>query len=124
MPRVFVFECSRSTYLDCIGKNLFGSNRPWPLEIRRGDRLLLHHLEIGSLLGLWEATCQGKRNIASKIWAGKFPYQVQFKLVLPKITEVPRTVLADLGVDPAVGRFDNCVDDDLAEKLLRTFGAI
>lgn len=33
MTRSFIFECSSSTYLDCVEKNLFGSNRVWPLEI-------------------------------------------------------------------------------------------
>lgn len=53
-----------------------------------------------------------------KIWGGKFPFQVKVKLVLPKITEVPQKLLAELGVNPAVGRFDNCVDEDLAEDLI------
>jgi len=120
MPGVFIFECNSATYLDCISRNLFGSNKPWPLEIRPGDRLLLHHLEIGSLLGLWEATCAGQRNLVPKIWSGKFPYQVQVKLLLPQITEVPRPLLADLGVDPGIGRFDNHVDEDLATSLVNS----
>ena len=72
---------------------------PWPLEIQAGDYCLLHHYEIGGLLGLWQATCGGGRNLVPKIWGGKFPYQVKVELVLPKVMEVSRTVLADLGVD-------------------------
>lgn len=48
----FIFECSSSTYLDCVEKNLFGSNKPWPLEIKAADYCLLHDCEIGVLLGL------------------------------------------------------------------------
>ena len=46
-----IFECSSSTGLDCVDKNLFGSNKPSPLEIRSGDHCLLNYYEIGSLPG-------------------------------------------------------------------------
>lgn len=115
----FIFECSSTTYLDCVEKNLFGSNKPWPMQIKAGDYLLLHHYEIGGLLGLWQATTDGGKNLVPKMWGGKFPYQVRVKLVLPKVTEVPKKILAELGVNPAVGRCDNCVDEDLAEDLIQ-----
>jgi hypothetical protein len=117
--QTFIFECSSTTYLDCVEKNLFGSNKPWPLEIKTGDYCLLHHYEIGGLLGLWQATSNGGKNLAPKIWGGKFPYQVKVKLVIPKVTDVPKSVLQKLGVDAAVGRFDNCLDEDTAEDLVR-----
>lgn len=117
----FIFECSSTTYLDCVEKNLFGSNKPWPMQIKAGDYCLLHHYEIGGLLGLWQATCDGGKNLVPKMWSGKFPYQVKVKLLLPTVTEVPKSVLKQLGVDPAVGRFDNCVDEDMAEDLLKPF---
>ena len=116
----FIFECSSSTYLDCVEKNLFGSNKPWPLEIKTGDYCLLHHYEIGGLLGLWQATCNGGKNLVPKVWDGKFPYQVRVKLVIPKVTDVPKKVLTKPGVDAAVGRFDNCADEDMAEDLVRS----
>ncbi|MCX7417996.1 MAG: hypothetical protein NT013_00455 [Planctomycetia bacterium] len=101
-------------------KSLFGSNKQWPLEIKEGDYCLLHHYEIGGLLGLWQATCNGGRNLVPRIWGGKFPFQVKVKLVLPTVTEVPQKLLADLGINPAVGRFDNCVDEYLAEDLIKS----
>ena len=118
--KTFIFECSSSTYLDCMEKNLFGSNKPWPLEIKTGDYLLLHHYEIGGLLGLWQATSNGGKNLVPKVWGGKFPYQVKVKLVIPKVTDVPKSVLKKLGIDAAIGRFDNCVDEDTAEDLIRS----
>jgi len=96
---------------------------PWPLEIKAGEYCLLHHYEIGGLLGLWQATCDGGRNLVPKIWGGKFPYQVKVKLVLPKVMEVSRTVLAELGVDAARGRFDNCLDEEMAEDLIASLKA-
>lgn len=104
----FIFECSSSTYLDCVEKNLFGSNKPWPLEIKAGDYCLLHHYEIGWLLGLWQATSNGEKNLVPKIRGGKFPYHVKVKLVMPKVTDVSKSVLQKQGVDAAVGRFSNC----------------
>ena len=118
--KAYIFECSSNTYLDCVEKSLFGSNKPWPLEIKAGDYCLLHHYEIGGLLGLWQATCNGGRNLVPKIWGGKFPFQVRVNLVLPKVTEVPQKLLAELGMNPAIGRFDNCLDDYLAEDLIQS----
>ena len=118
--QTFIFECSSNTYLDCVEKNLFGSNKPWPLGIKAGDYCLLHHYEIGGLLGLWQATCNGGKNLVPKVWGGKFPYQVKVKLVIPKVIDVPKKVLTKLGVDAAVGRFDNSVDEDMAEDLVRS----
>lgn len=121
-PKTFIFECSSSTYMDCMEKSLFGSNKPWPLEIKQGDYCLLHHYEIGGLLGLWRATSDGGKNIVPKTWGGKFPYQVRIQLAIPKAIEVPRSLLAELGADPSVGRFDPCVSGDQANKVLEFFG--
>lgn len=118
--KAYIFECSSNTYMDCMEKSLFGSNKPWPLEITAGDYCLLHHYEIGGLLGLWQATCDGGRNLVPKMWGGKFPYQVRIKLVLPKPAEVPQKLLADRGINPAVGRFDSRVDDYLAADLIQS----
>ncbi len=118
-PNTFIFECGSSTYLHCVEKNLFGSNKPGPLEIKAGDYCLLHHYEIGGLLGLWQATSSGGKNLVPKIWRGRFPWQVKVKLVIPKVMDVPKAVLQRLGIDAAVGRFDNCVDEDTAEDLVQ-----
>ena len=117
-PRTFVFQCNSDTYLDCVEKSVFGSNKPWPLEIKEGDYCLLHHYEIGSLLGLWTARSNGGRNLVPSIWSSKFPYQVKVQLMIPKVAEVPRRVLAEFGADPAVARFDSCVDEGLAEAVV------
>lgn len=33
----FNFECSSTTHLDCVGRNLAGSNKQWPPEIKSSD---------------------------------------------------------------------------------------
>ena len=120
--KTYVFECNSNTYMDCMEKSLFGSNKPWPLEIKQGDFFLLHHYEIGGLLGLWQATSNGGKNIVPKIWGSKFPYQVRIKLEIPKALEVPKSLLMELGVDPSLGRFDPVVGDELTERILDFFG--
>lgn len=120
--KTYVFECNSNTYMDCMEKSLFGSNKPWPLEIKQGDFCLLHHYEIGGLLGLWQATSNGGKNIVPKIWGSKFPYQVRIKLAIPKALEVPKSLLMELGVDPSLGRFDPVVGDELTERILDFFG--
>jgi hypothetical protein len=122
--KIYIFECSSSTYMDCMEKSLFGSNKPWPLEIKQGDYCLLHHYEIGGLLGLWRATSDGGKNIVPKIWGGKFPYQVRIQLSIPKAIEVPRSLLAELGADPSVGRFDPCLDVASTARILQHFGVV
>jgi hypothetical protein len=115
--RTFLFECNSETYLGCIEHGVFGSNKPWPLEVRVGDLCLLHHYEIGGLLGLWRATTDGKRNLAPRLWGGRFPFQVRVALASPKIAEVPRSLLATHGMNPATGRFDPLIPANFAEAI-------
>ena len=61
-----------------------------------------HHYEISGLLALWQITCDGGKNLVPKMWAGKFPYLVKVKLVLPNVTEVPKKILAELCVNPTL----------------------
>ena len=62
--------------------------------------------------------------LVPKIWGSKFPCQVRAKLILPETPEVPTQLLTELVVDPAVGRFDTCVDVDLTEELIRDLPGI
>ncbi len=94
----FIFECSSNTYLDCVEKNLFGSNKPWPLEIKTGDYCLLHHYEIGGLLGLWQATCDGGKNLVPKVW-GKF--NLSRTLGTLRDTLLPKLLSGELSVTQA-----------------------
>ena len=43
---LFIFECNSETYMGCMEHQLFGSNKPWPLQVKFGDYLLLHHIEL------------------------------------------------------------------------------
>jgi hypothetical protein len=88
--RAFVFQCSGNTYMECIQRSLFGSNDPWPLQVRKGDYCLLHHYEYDTLLGIWQAESEGGKRIVAKAWRGKFPFQVRVALLTPTIVELPK----------------------------------
>lgn len=119
-PKLYIFECNSETYLTCMDKGLFGSNKNWPLEVRKGDYCLLHHLEAGTLLGFWKAASDGGRNLDSRAWKGKFPYQVKVMQASPGINEITKALIAEFHVDPIVGRFENVVEEELAAKIIET----
>jgi hypothetical protein len=117
-PKLYIFECSSETYLTCMEKGLFASNKNWPLAVKKGDYCLLHHMEAGSLLGLWRAATDGGRNLDARAWKGKFPFQVRVMQASPKINELAKALISEFHVDPIVGRFDNVVEDELAAKIM------
>lgn len=89
------------------------------MQTKARDYWFVHHYEIGGRLGLWQGTCDDGQGLVPKMWSGRFPYQVRVKLVLSKITEVPRHLLDQIGVNPAVGRYDDCLDEDPGAELVR-----
>lgn len=117
--KTFIFECSTATYLDCVQKNLFGSNLPWPLEIKTGDYCCLYHYEVNALFGLWQANGDGAKNLVPKAWGGRFPFQVKVTLVTPGIIELPKTNVIESVLNPATGKIDNVLEDGRAETLLQ-----
>jgi hypothetical protein len=51
---IFIFQSSSSTCLDCVEKNLFGSNTPWPLQSKTGDYSLRQHYKIDPAAGRFD----------------------------------------------------------------------
>jgi hypothetical protein len=119
MPHnAYIFECSTTTYLDCIQKGLFASNLPWPLQIKKGDYCCLHHYEVGTLLALWQAASDGGRSLAPRAWRGRFPFQVKVSPVTPEIIEIPKETIPECLVNADTGKFDNILDTARAQELL------
>jgi hypothetical protein len=77
----------------CVEKCVFASNKPWRLQIAKGDFCLLHRYDVVALFVLWCAQTNGGRNLAPKAWGGKFPFQVKVALVSQKIIGVPKSIL-------------------------------
>ena len=114
-PRLFVFQCSAATYLDCIEKGVFGSNDPWPLQVRRSEHCLLHHYEFDTLLALWIADSDGGKRLIPKAWGGKFPFQVRVALLTPSIVELPKGT---------VGSAERVLDGARVEQVLQAVRAL
>ena len=108
--RAFVFQCSGNTYMECIEKSVFGSNDPWPLQVKKGDYCLLHHYEYDSLFGLWRAETDGGKKLVAKAWGGKFPFQVKIHLATPTILELPKGTL---------GSTERVIEGPRAEQVLQ-----
>jgi hypothetical protein len=115
---LFIFECNSETYMGCMEHQLFGSNKPWPLQVKFGDYLLLHHIEAGALFGLWKAASDGKQNIVPKAWGRRFPYQVRIQSVTAKPVEIPKALIEELKVDLSIGQENHVADSDVAERLI------
>lgn len=123
-PRVFVFQCSTTTYLECIEKGLFGSNRSWPMQVAKGDYCLLWHYEVGTVLALWRAEADGGHKVVPAAWGGRFPFQVLVTRISPRIVEVPGKAISKYLADPATGRLGNQVEGDDAEALLKELSGV
>lgn len=119
--KTFIFECSTATYLDCVQKNLFGSNLSWPLQLKTGDYCCLYHYEVETLFGLWQASSEGGKNLVPKAWGGRFPFQAQVSLTTPDIIELPKAKIIEYVFNQATGKFDNVLEGDRAESLLQMF---
>ena len=107
--RLFVFQCSGNTYMECIEKSVFGSNAPWPLQVRKGDHCVLHHYEYDTLLALWTAESNSGKKLVPKAWSGKFPFQVRVALLTPSIIELPKS---------SVGSVERILEGSRAEEVL------
>jgi hypothetical protein len=99
-------------------RQLFGSNHPWPKQIVKGDICLLHHYEVGTVFGLWEADDAGAMKIVPKAWGGRFPFQVRVKLLTPEAIEIPRDFVTENLSNSVTGRIENVVNQERAAKLL------
>lgn len=120
MPtRAFIFECSTATCLDCAQKGLFGSNLPWPLQIKKGDCCCLYHYEVGTFFVLWQASSDGGKNLVPRAWDGRFPFQVNVALVTPEIIDTPKAGVAEAFLNPPTGKFENVLEGERADNLLR-----
>jgi hypothetical protein len=122
--RIVIFECSANTYPDCIQMGLFGSNLPWPLQVKSGDICFLYHYEVATLFGVWRADGGGARNIVPKAWSGRFPFQVRVKPVSPDIVEVPKDIVVALTAGSSDGRLANMPSPELTRALLDWASAI
>ncbi len=87
---IHVFQCSGNTYMH----GAFGSNDPWPLQVKAGSFCLLHRYVCDTLVGLRRAARDGGKRLVAKAWGGKFPFQTLVTLATPTLVELRRSTLA------------------------------
>ncbi|MBS7614524.1 hypothetical protein KEJ18_02165 [Candidatus Bathyarchaeota archaeon] len=102
LKRGFLFACTNKTEKECFERLLFGAERtygPVVIRIRKGDLLFLNNLSTDVLIGIFQATSNGKYNIKPDAWNGKYPYQVNVE-VLGKtmVLENARKILKKIGM--------------------------
>ena len=119
----YIFECDNETFSDCIRLNVFGSNKPWPMAVKRGDLCFLYHLGSHTLLALWEAASYGALSLVPTAFQGHYRYQARVILVSLEMIEVPRAVLNDIIRNSATGRADNVLEGYRAHNLIQFFAA-
>lgn len=100
--RGYVFACTNASQQECFERLLFAASKSYgaaAMRVRKGDFLFLLNLESDLLYGIFKASSDGKVNIESDAWKGKYPYQVK---VEPVGTIVPlrdaKKLLNKLGV--------------------------
>ena len=100
--RGFIFTCSNRTIKECFQRKLFGMHddfRDRVLQVREGNLLFLLNTNKDELLGVYQALCDGNKNIEPTAWGGEFPWQVRFKILEPhKPLLNARVKLRELGI--------------------------
>lgn len=110
VPKIFIFECSANTYVECLERSLFGSNANWPEAISSGDICLLHHYDSRVVLGAWIALQVGK-NLQPKAWKGRFPWQAEVRQISEEIFTLEPQCVGDI-LDPSNNRIPNALDQE------------
>jgi hypothetical protein len=123
MPTIYIFECSDTTQFECFERNLFGAKAPWPLSVRTGDLCLLfnYYGHDKLIYGVFEATCDGKRDIEPDAWGGSYPCQVRVRLCSRERITVPRANIGRFVTSPETLRVRNKIFGTPADELLQYF---
>lgn len=75
-----IFACTNKSENECLRRLLFGTNKlyaPAAMRVKKGNLLFLLNLDSDMLYGVFRAISDGKMNIESKAWSGRYPYQVK-----------------------------------------------
>jgi|ERR1017187_2926288 hypothetical protein len=128
MPTIYIFECNDETEGECFECGLFGTKAAWPLQrVHTGDLCFLFNFYGRKRLiyGVYQATCDAKRNIVPEAWRGSgssgFPNQVKVHQCSRERIAVPQVNIERIVTDPSTGRVRNILFGDQAQKLLDYF---
>jgi hypothetical protein len=88
---LWIFEASARTHPECQARSLFGSNKNWPLQVRRDDICFLYNYSEKQIYGVWFADTDGRKNIEPDAWGGEYPYQAKVRRAGTIVQAVPKT---------------------------------
>lgn len=117
----FIFTCSNQTRKECFERELFGMREKFKdrvLQVREGDQLFLLNTSQDELVGIYQATCNGGKDIESEAWNGEFPWQVRFSVLKeykPLLNATKR--LRELGIHA----WTDVLDDEHMKRLIELF---
>ena len=107
--RGFIFACTKKTEGDCLKSLIFGTDKvfaPVIIRVKIGDLLFLQNLETHLLYGVFRAVSNGGETIDSKLWGGKYHFQVKVELI-GKLCAIEDSILGKYGITqnkPIVGK--------------------
>lgn len=81
-PDGHIFACTSKSEQECFNRMLFATNHIYGenvLKVKRGDLLFLLNFDTDTLYGTFLAKSNGAKDIVSKAWKGRYPYQVQVR---------------------------------------------
>lgn len=78
--RGFLFACTKESEGKCLNNLLFATDQvyaPITIRVRKGDLLFLNNIDTDILHGVFRAVSDGFYNKEDRVFAGRYPYQVQ-----------------------------------------------
>ncbi len=118
--RMWMFLCDDNTQFECWERNLFGVQKPYPLEVKKGDFCLLYNYSTKFIFGIWKAISNGRKFIDPDAWGGQYPFQVKVKLVSNEKLCVPFFNIKRLILDES-NRIYNRIPESKAHEILELF---
>src|SRR5260370_686912 len=121
---LWIFEANSHTHQECLARSLFGSNKGWPLQVRRDDICFLYNYSEKVIYGIWFADSEGKQNIETDAWGGQYRYQAKVRRSGSTIQSVPKANVWPMICQPDSGYVLNKLWGERAHNLVQHFAHI
>lgn len=132
MANYYLFRCTDATYSECIDKMLFGqqsNNDTTPVaNIQPNDIIFLHkttrmyNIPNQFIEGPFWAVSEGKMNIDSSAWNGRFPWQVKVEKRGETNTIPQKSFHSYLQYEVSGRFFKFVIPQDVGRNLMDAFG--
>jgi hypothetical protein len=89
----FFMICTNETEKECLERGLFGDQEwlfPYLKVIKKGDIGFLINISNDEIIGVFEAVEPARLNIVPEAWGGKFPAQINVKLITKEHKRIDR----------------------------------